>query len=104
MKVHEFGSTATAYTESQTTDEIKDGDVLSVPSEGVVGVMVSAWPTAVTESTGEFHELASGYEWETFEGGRYAASAHVAALEVGWLERCAELEGRTPASPSAPSE
>lgn len=53
--VHTFGSTGEAYNASQCRDEIKDGDVLSVPSERVVGVLIGAWPTAISEAAGEFH-------------------------------------------------
>jgi hypothetical protein len=61
--VFEFPSTGEAYNASQTHDEIRDGDVLSVPSEGVVGIMVEAWPTAISEEHGEFHTLMEGVVW-----------------------------------------
>ena len=51
------GGTIAAYDITQTSDEIKDGAILIVPSESVVGVMVKAWPTAITEDTGEFHSF-----------------------------------------------
>src|SRR5262245_66200262 len=63
VTIHYFDSTGEAYNASQTRDEIKGGDVLVVVPEGVVGIMVGAWPTAVTETTGEFHGLAEGVEW-----------------------------------------
>ena len=53
--VHTFGSTSEAYDASQTRDDIHDGDVLSVPKEGVHGFLYQAWPIAVTEQTGMFH-------------------------------------------------
>lgn len=62
--IHTFSSTGEAYNASQTHDEIHDGDVLSVPSERVVGVMLSAWPTAVGEEHGEFHALNAGIPWD----------------------------------------
>lgn len=60
--VHYFGSTGEAYDASQRDDDIADGDVLVVRSEGAVAVLVSAWPTARTERlAGEsFHVLAPG--------------------------------------------
>lgn len=55
--VHTFGSTGEAYNRTQTDDKIKNGDTLHVPSEGVVGYLHDAWPTAVTKAHGEFHQL-----------------------------------------------
>lgn len=77
-KVHTFDSSKEAYDASQTQDEIHDGDLLFVPSEQLAGVLVGAWPVAVTEQRGEFHRLAEGITWETFEDGRYLKSAQMA--------------------------
>lgn len=52
--VHTFGDTGEAYDASQCRDEIRDGDILHVPSESVVGFLFQAWPTAVTVESGEF--------------------------------------------------
>lgn len=60
---HSFDSTAEAYNMSQTWDAIQDGDILIVPSENVVGVMIEAWPVAVSENTGEFHKLDDDIDW-----------------------------------------
>src|SRR2546430_9004084 len=67
ITVHFFTSTEEAYDRSQTGyyldgDEeravsVADGDILYVPSERVVGIMVQAWPLAVTEQRGEFHRF-----------------------------------------------
>jgi hypothetical protein len=76
--VHTFATSQEAYDASQTRDEIRDGDVLSVPSEQVVGVLVEAWPVAITAQRGSFHRLADGVAWENFEQGRYCESVHVA--------------------------
>lgn len=54
------------YAVTQTSDTIADGDVLIVPTHGVVAVMVAAWPTVVYDSFGHgvdrfgFHTLAAG--------------------------------------------
>lgn len=48
-------STKAAYDASQTNPDIKDGDVLIVPNEGVVGFLYKAWPIATTTDTGHFH-------------------------------------------------
>jgi hypothetical protein len=63
MKYHEFDSTAEAYDASQCDDNINSGDVLIVKSERVVGVLVEAWPVAVTEAHGTMHALAPGSTW-----------------------------------------
>lgn len=63
VRVHQFDSTGRAYDASQTSREIRDGDVLVVLSEGVVGIMVEAWPVAVTEKSGEFHVKTADVEW-----------------------------------------
>jgi hypothetical protein len=48
IKTHRFDSTGDAYDASQTDESISNGDVLVVESERVVGVLVDAWPVAVT--------------------------------------------------------
>jgi hypothetical protein len=56
--VHTFDSTGEAYDVSQCSDEIKNGDVLVVPDEDAIAIMLEAWPTAISpELSGEnFHE------------------------------------------------
>jgi hypothetical protein len=89
QRVIEFATsvdTGEAYDITQCYDEIHDGDVLVVSLEGVVGVMVSAWPTAVTAVHGEFHDLADGYTLDGIDDGKYALAAAVAteiAAEFG---------------------
>jgi len=75
-KVYEFYSTGNAYDASQCRDDIEDGDILLVPNEGAVAILVRAWPVAVSPNTsGEhFHTLEDGTEWETFEDGKYLPS------------------------------
>lgn len=46
-----------AYAETQTNDKIKDGDVLVVPSVGVIGVLVSAWPVAVVFENEDYQRI-----------------------------------------------
>jgi hypothetical protein len=73
--VHVFGDSAEAYDATQTgvmtsseKDEagryreilVKDGDILVIPSEGIVGIC-STWPVAVTKNSGNLHELSSGF-------------------------------------------
>lgn len=50
--IHEFTSTREAYDASQWY--VPTGDVLYVPSEGVVGVSYT-WPFAITDERGDLH-------------------------------------------------
>lgn len=54
MIIHEFETTGEAYDACQCDETIRDGDVLLIKSEGVVG-LAHAWPCAVTVETGELH-------------------------------------------------
>jgi hypothetical protein len=56
-KVHIFESTGEAYDNSQWRNDIKDGDLLIVPLEGVVGFLHDAWPVSLTNEAGEFHHF-----------------------------------------------
>lgn len=62
-QVHIFETTGEAYDGSQCRDDISNGDVLAVPSEGVVGVLVEAWPVAITKEHGAFHTYMPGWHW-----------------------------------------
>lgn len=59
-KVHEFDSTGDAYDACQCYDEIKDGDLLLIKSERVVGI-AGTWPVAVTAKNGKLHTPAKDY-------------------------------------------
>jgi len=78
VKIHIFESSAEAYDDSQCNEDIKDGDILHVPSEGVAAVLVEAWPTVDTQNElpegCAFHSFGPGYTGATLEGGKYAAS------------------------------
>lgn len=67
--IHFFPSAVEAYDASQCTDNIIDGDLLVIPSEGVLGILIEAWPTAITVNHGEFHRRA--LSWDQIESGRY---------------------------------
>lgn len=56
MNVHQFGDTGQAYDACQCCDFIKDGDLLVIESERVVGV-ADTWPFAVTKACGKLHEV-----------------------------------------------
>ncbi|MET7495087.1 hypothetical protein [Streptomyces sp900116325] len=81
--VHRFDDTIEAYDATQCRDDIRDGDVLVVESEKVVGLLVEAWPIAITEVSGEFHGLTAPVG--EFKDGRYIASAERAIKLAGEL-------------------
>lgn len=83
--VHRFDDTREAYDATQCRDDIRDGDVLVVESEGVVGFLDEAWPVALTKAHGEFHGLKTSAR--EHRDGRYTASAERAeriAAELGF--------------------
>jgi len=59
VPVLEFDSTGDAYDACQYDDNIKNGDVLLIPSEGVVGI-AGTWPVAVTIENGNLHSAKDG--------------------------------------------
>lgn len=52
VNIHTFDSTGEAYDKSQYLDEIKHGDILSVPSEKAIAVLDEAWPIPLTHGVG----------------------------------------------------
>ena len=85
--VHEFYGSGEAYDETQTRDDIKDGDVMSVSSENVVGFLNEAWPIAVTIEPGEFHRIKQDKESWLAEHPQYVrswAEAEAKARELGY--------------------
>jgi hypothetical protein len=60
-RIHTFTTNSgRAYDLTQTDRRFKHGDVLVIPSEGVVGVLNHAWPTAVTVESGSLDRLVEG--------------------------------------------
>jgi len=57
VRVHVFPDTVMCYNDTQVREDIKDGDVLVVPSDEIVGILVEAWPTAITAHYGELHRF-----------------------------------------------
>lgn len=74
-KIHMFEDTGEAYDSSQCWDEIKDGDILSVPNERAVAVLIEAWPVAISENAGNFHAPSELLDW-----------AKIPTTESGWKE------------------
>ena len=74
IQVHDFSklSPRDLYDETQTNDNINDGDIL-ISSNGI-GIMVGAWPVVVVGDIEGFHKLSLDEKWETFENGRYLDS------------------------------
>jgi hypothetical protein len=81
MNTHTFNSTGEAYDASQCDDAIRDGDLLHVPSEGVVGILCGAWPVAVTAAHGAFHTLGAGASWAALGGNE-------ARTDTYWVHPC----------------
>jgi hypothetical protein len=86
VKVHYFESTGDAYDASQCREDIKDGDILVVREEGVIGVLCKAWPVAVTKKFGKFHTFQVGTNWINYEDGKYLQSALQASQYYTGLE------------------
>ena len=59
MAQHTFDSTSGAYDATQCDDTIRNGDILLVESERVVG-LAATWPVAVTVEHGSLHTLRDG--------------------------------------------
>jgi len=86
VRVHVFPDTVMCYNDTQVREDIKDGDVLVVPSDEIVGILVEAWPTAITAHYGELHRFAPWF-MKTVASQRYRRSLRVAlrlAGEAGW--------------------
>lgn len=83
VHIHTFDNTREAYDATQcgyvTYDPensdydyegeeviVKDGDVLYVPSEKVIGFLYQAWPVAITKEHGEFHAIKPGEPMDKF--------------------------------------
>ena len=74
--VHCFETTGEAYDACQCDEGIKDGDVLVIKSEGVVGV-ADTWPFAVTVKSGDLHSLKGDATEES-------VGAEKPVLAAGW--------------------
>lgn len=91
-----------AYPATQTSDVIKDGDVLVVPEVGVVGIMVKAWPCAIVGrglTTVGFHSIEAGSPtWQEYTDSiakAYDTARAIAAGEsiLAYTEDGEEQEG-----------
>ena len=70
-RIHRFESTHEAYNATQTDDSIHHGDVLVVAPERVFGVLIRAWPVALSfpaeTGPGAFHTLSPAGDAEHAE-------------------------------------
>ena len=71
MTTHAFRTSGEAYAACQCDEAIKQGDLLVIASEGVVGI-ADTWPVAVTVTRGELHAPADGYTLAQCMTGRFA--------------------------------
>lgn len=78
VQVWYFDESGEAYDACMSRDCIDDGDVLVVLKQGIVGVLLSAWPTAVTHEYGAMHRMAPGYHMNTTDDGNYCRSYDLA--------------------------
>lgn len=82
--VHHFDDTTEAYNATQCNEEMRDGDVLVIEPEKVIGIAWT-WPFALTERFGELHVTTA--DPRTYQGGIFAAGVELAeqlASERGW--------------------
>src|SRR4051794_38048547 len=66
-----------AYDVTQTSDALRDGDLIVCEHEGerLIAVLVQAWPTRISGPLGSsLHELSDEYDWTTLDDGKYARS------------------------------
>ena len=56
VNVWTFRDTETAYNSTQCDDDMKNGDILLIPSENVVGIC-HTYPIAITTKAGLLHKL-----------------------------------------------
>lgn len=64
--VHTFESSREAYDLTQTDDNIKDGDVLVIPAEGIIGILIEAWPAAFIYEEGYGPGKLHPVRWDVF--------------------------------------
>ena len=87
MTVHEYPElrSGTVYDLTQTQDSIKDGDILVLPLEGIVGIFSDVCPIAITVEHGKFHKIKEGHE-KAFrdEYPMEVREAEIIAINNGW--------------------
>ena len=64
------------YDHTQTSDDIRDGDVLHV--KGGSAVMFKAWPTMVNGNSKSLHSFDTGYSWDDEDLSHYKRAVDIA--------------------------
>lgn len=103
-KVHHFTDSSTAYDVCMSSENVKDGDVLLIASEGVIGVLTNAHPVALTEAHGELHPMVPRYKIREMNGGRFAASADLAQFTADQMGWSLLPQHRAPVADEAPAD
>ena len=77
-KVHDLRhmSHGEVYDHTQTSDDIRDGDVLRV--KGGSAIMYKAWPTMVHGDSKTLHTLDTGYSWNDKDVSHYKRAVDIA--------------------------
>jgi hypothetical protein len=88
VRVHDFFfDSADAYNQTQWNEAIRNGDILMIKSEQVIGI-ADTWPVAVTKAFGSLHAVAPDADLlEHEELVKYRTSILIArkmAAELGW--------------------
>ena len=65
-----------AYDHTQTSEKIKDGDVLHV--KGGAAIMMKAWPTMVHGDSKSLHSWDAGHSWDDRENAHYGRAVKLA--------------------------
>ena len=79
--VHVHETTGEAYDDCQTDEGHKGGDLIWVPSEGVVGIC-DTWPIAVTAAFGNLHQVV---DWDSYLTVDYRGDALKAEDHAGLM-------------------
>ncbi len=67
VRVHDyFMDTKQAYDETQWNEAIRNGDILVIKDEQVIGI-ADTWPVAVTKAFGSLHAVAPGADLLEYE-------------------------------------
>lgn len=76
MMQHHFEnlSDGEVYNETQTNEEIHDGDILLL-SGNRTAILCKAWPVMVRGTSLDLHRLADDTDWCHFEAGKYLGAS-----------------------------
>ncbi len=79
VQVWYFDESGEAYDACMSRDCIDNGDVVVILKQGIVGVLIDAWPTAVTREHGALHTMSPGYHMNQIDDGKFCRSFDLAA-------------------------